>query len=105
MYPLRADPIILVFEFETKIWSEIRLNLPSNRIYYQFHVDEDCVLGVVTYAKVDEEIGDPLKLRTTSIRILLKKPDKLVNLCWFQARDCGLSNKSQGFFLVYCNNN
>lgn len=93
MHPLEATPFILMFEFETKMWSEIRLNLPSNRMYYQFCVDNDYCLNVVTYAKIDENFEPHLKLRTASIRIPFKRPEKLMNLCWFRARDCGLSNK------------
>ena len=73
-----AIPIILMFELEIKRWSEIRLNLPTNRTYYQFYVNEDAILNVVTFARIDEDSNRPLKLRTASLRIPLRKPDKLI---------------------------
>lgn len=93
MHPINAVPFILMFEYETKTWSKIHLNLPPNRIYYQFHIDENAILNVTTYSKVDENSEETLELRVASIRVPFKKPDSLINLCWFQVRDSGFSNK------------
>jgi hypothetical protein len=84
---------ILLFEFETRTWSKIDLELPRNGVYYHLDMDENAILNVVTYAKVDENTEETLELRTASIRIPLKKPDKLLNLCWLRTRDCGLLGK------------
>lgn len=84
---------ILLFEFETRMWSKIYMELPPNRVYYHLDIDENAILNVITYAKVDENIEETLQLRTASIRIPLEKPDKLLNLCWFRTRDCGLLDK------------
>lgn len=92
-YPLESSPSILTFEFETKSWSEILLPLPSNRIYYQFKVDDDFTLNVITYSKDEGPLETNFKLRAASIRVPLKKPDKLCNLCWFVLRYYKLADK------------
>lgn len=92
-HPYIAHPLLLMFEFETKVWSEIRVNFPSNGIYYQIYVDVNAILSVITYSKIDETSDETSELRTALIRIPLKKPDRLTNLCWFRTRECGFSNK------------
>lgn len=80
-----------MFDFDTKLWTEISLNLPVNRIYYQFHMDENAMLSVITYSKIDERSDEVTELRTSLIRIPLKKADKLMTLCWFKVRECDFS--------------
>jgi hypothetical protein len=90
VYPLiESSPAILVFELETKIWSKILLNLPLNRAGYLSHVDDNGIFNIVVYTK----INDFMECSATSIRIPLKKPEKLLHLCWFQLRTCALSDK------------
>lgn len=83
-----------MFEFETKMWSQITMNLPLNRAYYQFHLDDDAIMNIVAYARIDNTLDLPLQMRCTSFKIPLKNPEKLIHLCWFQIRDCGFASKN-----------
>jgi hypothetical protein len=92
-YTYKIHPFFLMFELVTKVWSEIHVNFPPNGIYHQIHIDADAILSVVTYYKIDEASDEYSELRAALARVALKKPDKLLNLCWFRFRECGFSNK------------
>jgi hypothetical protein len=90
LYPVvKSSPKILVFELESRTWSEILLNLPLNRSGYLLHIDHSGILNIVVYTK----INNFMEFSATSIRIPLEKPEKLLHLCWFLLRTCALSDK------------
>jgi hypothetical protein len=62
-----------MFEMDTKIWSETCINLPPDRAYYQFDVDNDAILSVVTYSKADKDDKN-LTFSAALVRIPLKNP-------------------------------
>jgi hypothetical protein len=86
---IESSPAIAVFELETRTWSKIRLELPLNRSYYLYHIDHSDILNIVFYTKINY---DSIECSAASIRIPLKKPEKLLHLCWFQLRACALSD-------------
>jgi hypothetical protein len=75
-----------VFELKTRRWSELCLNLPQlNQGFVKFNVDYNGILHILHHAEVfdDKELSHT---NVTSIRIPLKKPDKLIKLALFKAR-------------------
>ena len=85
-HTLRAFAALFVFELETKLLSEVRLDFPPNRAYYQFHLDSNFILNIITYEQVTDTLDNPTQLRTALMRIPLKRPDNLLNLCRIQIK-------------------